>query len=332
MSHRQTLTFAHLTDPHLTTLDRVRFSELCNKRILGYLSWRLSRRHEHRREILDALQQDLQQTAPQHLVVSGDLTHLGLPDEFDQALKWLNTLGTPDAVTVVPGNHDAYVTAPWDRTFALWWPYMAPEPPRPPDPSDPRGAFPIVRVRGPVAFIGLSSAHPSAPFLAVGSLGLGQLQRLGEALRDTGRQGLCRVVIVHHPPVPGSVPRRKHLTDARALCDVLTGEGAELVLHGHTHYTTWMELPGAGGDIPVIGIPSASAAGHKRGRHARYYLYRITPDPGQWRIEAAIRGYCAADARFVDEGHRHWSVPRDPSQGADLEDFDQSVYSEMHSG
>lgn len=328
----QTLTFAHLTDPHLTSLDGVRASELCNKRILGYLSWRFSRRYEHRPEILAALQQDLQRTAPEHLVVSGDLTHLGLPAEFAQALQWLRGLGPPDRVTVIPGNHDAYVRTQWERTFALWWPYMAPEPPRAPDPTDPQATYPNVRVRGSVAFIGLSSARPSAPFLAVGGLGRQQLDRLAQVLRDTGGRGYCRVVLIHHPPLPGSVARRKHLTDSRALCDVLTREGAELVLHGHTHYTTWMDLTTPGGDIPVIGIPSASAVGHKRGRSARYYLYRITPTGTQWRIEATIRGYSASDGRFVEAGQLHRSVPRSRLPGGDLEDFGDSVYSETHSG
>lgn len=308
----QPLTFAHLTDPHLTSLERVRVSQLCNKRILGYLSWRFSRRHEHRREILDALQQDLKHTAPQHLVITGDLTHIGLPHEFSQALQWLRALGTPDAVTVVPGNHDAYVPTPWDQTFALWWPYMAPEPPRGPNPADPRSTFPHVRLRGPVAFIGLSSAHPSPPFLAVGSLGRQQIEQLAQVLHDTGRQGYCRIVLIHHPPLPGSVPSRKHLSDSRALCDVLIQEGAELVLHGHTHYTTWMELATPRGAIPVIGIPSASAMGRKPGRRAQYYLYRVVPTPGEWRIEATVRGYSASQSRFIDEGQGQWSLHRSP--------------------
>ena len=59
-----------------------------------------------------------------------------------------------------------------------------------------------------------STATPSAPFMATGSLGGRQLQRLADLLRDTGRQGLFRVVLLHHPPVPGEEKWRKRLTDA----------------------------------------------------------------------------------------------------------------------
>ena len=46
--------FAQLSDPHLTSLEQVRWRQLLNKRLFGYLSWRRKRRHEHRSEVLDA--------------------------------------------------------------------------------------------------------------------------------------------------------------------------------------------------------------------------------------------------------------------------------------
>ena len=101
------LYFAHLSDPHLTSLDGVRWRQLLNKRVLGYLSWRRRRRAEHRSEVLDVLLEDLGTTRPEHIVITGDLTHTGLPDEFHQARLWLDRLGAAERVTVVPGNHDA---------------------------------------------------------------------------------------------------------------------------------------------------------------------------------------------------------------------------------
>ena len=165
------LCFAHLSDPHLTSLQGVRWQQLMNKRMLGYLSWRRRRRAEHRPEVLDALIADLQRTRPEHLVITGDLTHVGLPQEFHQARLWLDQLGACDKITVIPGNHDAYVRTAWSNTYAQWEPYMQ---------SDPqwRGAagggqdmFPTLRVRNGVALIGLSSAVASPPFMATGTLG-----------------------------------------------------------------------------------------------------------------------------------------------------------------
>ena len=50
---------AHLSDLHLSSLDGVSPRALLGKRLLGYLSWRLWRRHEHRADVLDALRADL---------------------------------------------------------------------------------------------------------------------------------------------------------------------------------------------------------------------------------------------------------------------------------
>ncbi|MEA2093819.1 MAG: metallophosphoesterase, partial [Pseudomonadota bacterium] len=271
-----TLTFAQLSDPHMSSLEDVKWRDLTNKRLLGYLSWRRRRRAEHRSEVLDALQRDLEQVHPEHLVITGDLTHIGLPNEFRQARRWLESLGGPRGVTVVPGNHDAYIQVPWQQSFLHWQPYMVSD--MVPDGGQGNSAdtvFPSLRHRGPVAFIGLSSARPSAPFFATGRLGDRQLQRLEELLAQTGRQGLFRVVLLHHPPVPGEEKWRKRLTDAAEVCKVIARRGAELVLHGHRHRAVQSRIEIPGTHVPVFGIPSASSIGYKPGRIAQYYVYTV---------------------------------------------------------
>ena len=158
------LTFAQLSDPHLSSPDGARWRELANKRLLGYLSWRRRRRAEHRGEVLEALRRDLHGTRPGHLVITGDLTQIALPDEFRQARAWLDSLGSPGEVTVVPGNHDAYVPVSWAQGLSQWQPYLMSDDVRHGIRGDSaETVFPSLRVRGPVAFIGLSSARPSAP-------------------------------------------------------------------------------------------------------------------------------------------------------------------------
>lgn len=294
-----TITFAHLSDPHLTLPTGLSARSLLSKRALGYLSWRVRRRGRHRAEILEALVRDLDRIRPDHIVVTGDLTHLGLPGEFEEARRWLDGLGPPARLTVVPGNHDLYAATAWDRTLALWTPYVASDA----DPgAGPDGLFPAVRVRGPVAFIGLSSARPAAPFLAVGSVGERQLRRLEAILADTRRRGLFRVVLVHHPVLGGTVRWRKRLTDAGALRAVLAREGAELVLHGHAHRASLGCLESAAGRIPVVGAPSASAGGFDDDRRARYHLYALARRSGGWELTLSVRGYAAVEGRFVAEG------------------------------
>src|SRR3546814_1584516 len=48
---------------------------------------------------------------------AADLTNIALPGEFVQVGRWLEGLGAPEGVTVVPGNHDAYVAVPWERSL-----------------------------------------------------------------------------------------------------------------------------------------------------------------------------------------------------------------------
>jgi 3',5'-cyclic AMP phosphodiesterase CpdA len=295
---------AHLSDLHLSTLRGVRPRELMDKRILGYLSWRHRRRREHRSDVLDVLRADLHSERPDHIAVTGDLTHIGLPQEFREAAEWLAKLGPPQNVTVVPGNHDAYVHEPWQRTFAHWSPYMRGDAAAAADESaEGNVEFPTLRVRRHVAMIGLSTALPSAPFLATGHLGERQLGRLDRMLSETAAAGLFRIVLLHHPPGRHTVRWRKALRDGAALRDILARHGAELTLHGHSHLSAATYLDRHARNL-AIGVPSASAIGKHADRHATYHLYRIRREGERWRLRVAVRAYSLHDKRFVSEDGR----------------------------
>ena len=295
-----TFALAHVSDLHLAFPDGAGAREFLNKRALGYLNWRLRRRGEHRPELLESLIFDLRKARPDHIVVTGDLTHLGLPHEFSKAAEWLRALGPPSDVTVIPGNHDAYVRTPWDHTFSQWWNYMVSDGADLAEGGamDPQILFPSLRVRGSIALIGLSTARPSAPLLAVGNIGSRQLQRLEEILVDTGRRDLFRVVLIHHPPVPGSVTWHRRLADGKGLLSILAKRGAELVLHGDAHRTTVEQLRTSAGMTPVIGVASASALRKASGRGARYHLYHIGRHDRGWDMRISVRAYSAEEGRF----------------------------------
>ena len=302
-----TFAFAHFSDPHLSSLERVQPHELLNQRILGYLSWRSRRRAEHKTEVLEALLRDLAETRPQHIVVTGDLTHLGLPGECREVSEWLRRVGTPGDVTVIPGNHDTYIAAPWEQTVGLWAPYMSSD-----DEtlwSDATDCFPILRIRGPVACIGLSTAHPTPPFFASGSIGRVQLRRREQVLAELAKKPLLRVVLLHHPPQAEAMKWRKRLIDSAALRAVLARHGAELVLYGHAHYPLRAQLATPAGDVPAIGVPSASALGHKPGRRAQYHLYRVSRTGAGWQLQIGVRTYVPTGDRFVSEREEHLHLP-----------------------
>ena len=123
--------------------------------MLGYCSWWHKRRLIHRREIIDSLVDDLREHAcPDHIAVTGDLTHLGLPMEYAEVGQWLPSLGSPEQVTVIPGNHEAYWGKDWLDSCAMWAPYLESDTTQR-ETSKTADLFPSVRIRGQVALIGL---------------------------------------------------------------------------------------------------------------------------------------------------------------------------------
>ena len=161
---------------------------------------------------------------------------------------------------VIPGNHDALVPGAWEEGAAAWRPFWQGDDTA--AAQDVAHAFPTLRRRGPLALVGVSSAIASAPGLAVGAVGEDQLHRLAALLRRTRGEGLCRVVLVHHPPLDGTVRARKRLTDAAALRAVLERDGVELVLHGHSHRSHHQILQTRAGPARgFLGLVDASRSG-----------------------------------------------------------------------
>jgi 3',5'-cyclic AMP phosphodiesterase CpdA len=312
MAMKKTYTLAHLSDFHLSSLKKVKLHDLLNKRIFGYLKWRLHRGGEHNPEVLEALVRDLQTTSPDHIVVTGDLTHLGLPVEFRKAREILHSLGSPSKITVIPGNHDAYVRSDWNTTFGLWADYMVSDDPflRGEGGTDPDKIFPSLRIREFVALVGLSTAKPCGLFLAVGSVGELQLRELERILAETGQRRMFRVLLIHHPPLPGTVTWRKRLTDDESLRSILARQGVELVLHGHAHRGSRGRVDTVAGEAPTFGVTSASALGRTAKRRARYHIYRLEKNPLGWQMAVSVRCFSPPSETFIEESESHLVLPR----------------------
>lgn len=301
-------TLAHVTDWHATDPRGAGVRPLLGKRFFGWLSWKIRRGRAHRPEILAALRRDLERQAPDHIAVTGDLTHIALPQEFAESAQQLRDLADPARVSLVPGNHDAYVRVPRAESWDLWAPYLVSDgvvADRAPGPEE----FPTLRVRGEVALIGVCSAVPTPWFQASGRVGDEQMDRLEALLLELGERDLFRVVLVHHPPIDSDRSARRQLLDAPRLREILSHSGAELVLHGHRHRTRIQSLPGPQGPIPVVGARSSTDAGELEEKRARYHLYRIESreDVGSLRRRAvtlAVREWDASAGGFAAEGER----------------------------
>ncbi len=196
-------------------------------------------------------------------------------------------------MTAIPGNHDAYVRMHPEAGTLHWRPFMAANEAGETLVPTPETQFPFVRRFGDVAVVALSSAIPTMPFIAAGKIGTAQRAALANTLETLGREGLFRVVLVHHPPLPGQGWHRG-LRDAHKIERIFKRHGVELVLHGHDHVHKVHEIETVSGPCFVIGVPSASEAVAGRVPAARYNEYAIVRNGNGWRVEMVGRAVAAS--------------------------------------
>ncbi|MGH6810135.1 MAG: metallophosphoesterase family protein, partial [Ensifer adhaerens] len=251
--------------------------------ITGFVNWHRNRRRHLFTGTLDCLMADIEKHDPDHMAITGDLVNLASSREITAVTEWLEDAGDPANISIVPGNHDAYVPGAYEKTTRAWYPYMRADG-APANWHAGHRCFPYMRVRGPVALIGCSTAVATPPFAASGYFGQRQARATVNLLRQAGDAGLFRVVMIHHPPIRGATSLHKRMLGIRRFAATISSGGAELVIHGHTHLNTVYSLKGPNGPVPVVGISSASQGpgGHKP--QAAYNLFTIAGEAGNWHL------------------------------------------------
>lgn len=282
---------AHISDLHLPPLPFPGLPKLMSKRVFGYLNYVRNRASDQSEAIVEALCADLLAAAPDHIIVSGDLVNIALPDEVDRARAFLANLGAAEDVTVTLGNHDAYVPGAAAKAAAAYASYLKSD--------DGRTGFPVVRRRGDVVIVGLSTASASPPGFATGRVGADQLDRATAALER--HADAVRVVAIHHPPDPALARGRRGLKDVDAVRSGLAGAGASLIVHGHNHRASLATLETVDGPARIVGVPSASSDG-SHAEPSGYALYDIDAPSG--RIRLTRRRLCEDRTAFATEETR----------------------------
>ncbi len=278
---------AHVSDLHVRGPSLGPWTGLLSKRWIGALNglWR-----DHPLALLERILDDLRRRPPDHLAVTGDLTNTTLEGELARACRALAGVVEPARLSIVPGNHDAYVRAPVRaRRFehhvapllglapeALVWPRVQ------------RVPISGGAADGDLALVSLNSAVPTPWFTAYGRLGAEQLARLDEALAAPAAR---RVVLVHHPPVQGDGrpdrPWRRN-RDGAALLARCLARGVDLVLCGHTHAPFRHRLARPDGrPLWVVCAGSSTRRARALGRGGTYHRYWLEPD-GPIRLD--VRG------------------------------------------
>jgi 3',5'-cyclic AMP phosphodiesterase CpdA len=274
---------AHCSDLHLLSHDGAKWLELANKRWIGAMNLLSTRSRHYHVAAFETMVEDMNALGIDHVLCTGDVTNLALRREFEFARTRFDKLTNgPLGVTVVPGNHDAYVAEGVPLFHEMFGDFATPdagwewtEDHR--HDADDVLHWPIVRIRGDVALIGLSTSRATPWFTAYGKVGPGQLARLGHVLADPRLAGKVRIVAIHHPPAgKRATSRIRGLRDHAEFAHVMLTHGADLIVHGHEHQDLTEELPGPDGSmIPVRGIASGTYLHNKPERTARYRIFEI---------------------------------------------------------
>ncbi len=290
-------TIAHFTDPHLP-LTGASPRELASKRILGWLSWRLRRRHNHHADVLTRITDDIMACSPDVLALTGDVVNIATRSEFAATRHWLERLAPPERLMLVPGNHDFYVRDALKAGLPRLAPWMTGRP------EERMPEFPTVRYVGNVALIGVDSTWPAPWREASGMVGEEQLERLRHLLANSAAKGFCRIVLIHHPPLAELASKpRKALKDADRLHAVLVEQGAEAVLYGHNHEWAHRPLETRTGIAHILSAPSASMAPGRRKPPAGWQLLEVERRRGEWVIDVTRRAL-ASDGKEMQEPER----------------------------
>ncbi len=283
---------AHVSDLHVfsqTGVDLWRV--LFNKRVTGYANLVMRRARAYRRDYLLAVLAAAA-TAGDHLVVTGDVTNLSLEGEYEEAVRLLTEAARSTEVTVIPGNHDVYLPkihkqGRFPHHFGGFMesdlPAMAID--------LPSGRFPSVKLRGPAAIIGLTSAVPRPPFVSAGHVGQAQLTALKEILLHPEVARRTPVVLVHHSPFDARVrleQLRGGLVDAGALRATLAPLTRGLLLYGHLHVRQHARIWTDHGAIDAV-CSTAAALDHPDDRvRGGFNLYELDDEGRIGPIETRV--------------------------------------------
>jgi 3',5'-cyclic AMP phosphodiesterase CpdA len=155
---------------------------------------------------------EVNELEPDLVVVSGDLTDLGLRADYEEAQHYLDQIGC-ERMIVIPGNHDSrnvgYVH--FEELF---------------------GERRAELHEGGVSIVAVDSTEPD---LDHGVIGRGRYDWIEE--RFGSHEAFLRIFVLHHHllPIPGTGRERNIVHDAGDTLECLQRSGVNLVLSGHKH-------------------------------------------------------------------------------------------------
>jgi Icc protein len=222
---------AHLSDAHMLDPRPSRTRPGWSMRV-RFLSLGRPLDAEGRRRKLQRSLSTARRVGAGHVVVSGDLTEIGTPGEYETLAEVLDESGfAPDTVTLVPGNHDLYSSADaWK--WALQGPLAAYARTSAAEPGK-------VIDLGAAALLPLDATLHQPVTRSAGLLVDDALDVIARRAADPALASKPLLLVQHHPPFvrkTSALHWIDGLIGAARLMSVLESFRNLFVLHGHLHH------------------------------------------------------------------------------------------------
>lgn len=223
----------HFSDIHIARCPRD-WHALFDKRILGLTNYVVRRRSQlHETYVTDAVE-NIQLLTPDLVVCSGDITCIGSPEEFADAVAVLRPLvANPHFdFLFIPGNHDAYVRDRRSRC-ALHEAFSVLN----------RGRWaldelPVTMTYDRTQVCMVNEALPTSIVFSSGRLRPEDGRAIQHWAADERRPGETRILLGHFPtqdPEGNPLSRRRRLNGVNLVADALARGCIDISLCGHIH-------------------------------------------------------------------------------------------------
>lgn len=276
---------AHFSDIHVTHFPLSGKPAL--KRLAAVVSYSLMGRGRHfagSDHRIAKLLEDVDAQGVDHALCTGDLTGVSTEAEFARVAELFGPrLTQPQRYTVIPGNHDRYVTG----TEGLFAQHFAP--------LSEGARFPFAKQLAPrVTVVGIDVARPTSVVDSSGLCGERQRDALLGLLTDASLKDHFVVLAMHYGLLraEGQRDRKSHgLRDDLELMALIDREDVslDLVLHGHMHRPYVVNTRRR----TIVNAGSATDL-HVKG--AGYHVYEI--DPAAHTVRLSRRSWNAAADRY----------------------------------
>ena len=282
---------AHFSDIHVTHFPFSVRGGLALKRLAAVASYSLGRRAHFAASDarVAALLRDIDSLGVDHAICTGDVTGVSTAAEFEQVAELFGPerLSAPQKYTVIPGNHDRYVSSAaghFEKYFGAV--------------SSDRAEYPLVKsLPGNVTLVCADSARATNVIDSSGLVGEAQRQKLFEILTGPSLETQFVVLAFHYGllRMNGERDGRNHgLRDDLEMIELVDRleVNLDLVIHGHLHRPFRIRTK----QRTILNAGSATDL-HVNG--AGYNVYDI--DASTHRVQIVRRAWSVDMGAYIDD-------------------------------